>query len=158
KTVGDLAGNAEIILKAYRELCTRGADLVVFPELAIAGYPPRDLVFKSRFARDNRSALEELAEKIGDVPALIGFVDSNTAEMGRRAVNAAAWCEKGAVRHVAHKCLLPSYDVFDEDRYFESGQGPLVVSWKSQRIGITICEDIWTGPIVETSRHYSKDP
>lgn len=157
-TVGDLAGNAEIILKAYRELCTRGADLVVFPELAIAGYPPRDLVFKSRFARDNRSALEELAEKIGDVPALIGFVDSNTAEMGRRAFNAAAWCEKGAIRHVAHKCLLPSYDVFDEDRYFESGQGPLVVSWKSQRIGITICEDIWTGPIVETSRHYSKDP
>ncbi|MEY3001294.1 MAG: Glutamine-dependent synthetase [Verrucomicrobiota bacterium] len=156
--VGDLHGNARKIISRYQELVQQGADLIVFPELALCGYPPRDLLFKSNFVRDCQQALKEIAEQTGKVPALIGTVEKNNAEKGRRFLNSAAWCERGKVRHLAHKCLLPTYDVFDEDRYFEAAQEPTVINWKGWRFGITICEDIWTGPIVDTSRHYATDP
>lgn len=156
--VGDLPGNREKILHAYSQLTADGADLVVYPELVVTGYPPRDLLFKSRFVSDNLASLEAIAAEVGNVPALIGFVDHNPNRHGRRFLNAAAWCERGKVRHVAQKCLLPTYDVFDEDRYFEAAKKPLIVSWKGWRVGISICEDIWTGPIIETSRHYDTDP
>lgn len=157
-TVGDLDGNCKRILDAYRKLVAEGAELVVFPEMVVAGYPPRDLLFKSRFVPDNRRVLDAIAAETGDVPALIGFVERNGGEKGRRFFNAAAWCEGGTVRGIGHKCLLPTYDVFDEDRYFEPGEQPLVVEWKGQRIGVTICEDIWTGPMVDTSRRYRNNP
>lgn len=156
--VGDLRGNADKILLRYHELVQSGAELIVFPELAICGYPPRDLLFKSRFVTDCEAILTEIASQTDKVPALIGTVESNKAEKGRRFLNSAAWCERGKVRHRAHKCLLPTYDVFDEDRYFEAALEPTVISWKGWRFGITICEDIWTGPIVDTSRHYATDP
>ncbi|NBD38876.1 MAG: NAD+ synthase [Verrucomicrobia bacterium] len=156
--VGDLPGNRKKILTAYEELAGEGADLVVFPELAVTGYPPRDLLFKSSFVPDNLKSLDVIARSTGKVPALVGFVQPNPAEKGRRFYNAAAWCERGKIRHVARKCLLPTYDVFDEDRYFEAASEPLCVSWKGWRIGITLCEDIWTGPIIDTSRYYATDP
>ena len=156
--VGDLPGNRKKILQAYRQLVQQGAELVVFPELAVTGYPPRDLLFKSAFVPDNLQSLDAIAEATGTVPALVGFVQPNPSEKGRRFFNAAAWCERGKVRHVARKCLLPTYDVFDEDRYFEAADAPICVSWKGWRIGITICEDIWTGPIIDTSRYYATDP
>lgn len=156
--VGDLEGNKARILESYEKLVQEGANLVVFPELVVTGYPPRDLLFKSRFVPDNLRTLNEIAESIGSVPALIGYVDENKAPKGRRFHNAAAWCERGKVRNVARKCLLPTYDVFDEDRYFESDSDPTIISWKGWRFGVTICEDIWTGPIIETSRHYDSDP
>ncbi len=156
--VGDLPGNRKKILEAYRQLVQQGAELVVFPELAVTGYPPRDLLFKSAFVPDNLQSLDAIAEATGTVPALVGFVQPNPSEKGRRFFNAAAWCERGKVRHVARKCLLPTYDVFDEDRYFEAADAPICVSWKGWRIGITICEDIWTGPIIDTSRYYATDP
>jgi NAD+ synthase (glutamine-hydrolysing) len=156
--VGDLAGNRRKILESYRDLVERGAELVVFPELTIPGYPPRDLLFKSRFVPNNLDSLRQVAAEIGTVPALIGYVEANPAERGRRFFNSAAWCERGKVRHVAHKCLLPTYDVFDEDRYFEAAGEPLFINWKGWRLGVTICEDIWTGPIIDTSRHYATDP
>lgn len=156
--VGDLPGNRKKILAAYEELAGKGADLVVFPELAVTGYPPRDLLFKSAFVPDNLKSLDVIARATGKVPALVGFVQPNPAEKGRRFYNAAAWCERGKIRHVARKCLLPTYDVFDEDRYFEAASEPLCVSWKGWRIGITLCEDIWTGPIIDTSRYYATDP
>jgi NAD+ synthase (glutamine-hydrolysing) len=156
--VGDLPGNRLRILESYRELVEAGAEIIVFPELVVTGYPPRDLLFKSRFVADNLASLKEIAGEIGTVPALIGFVDVNKADKGRRFFNAAAWCERGKIRHVARKCLLPTYDVFDEDRYFESAPEPTIIAWKGWRLGVTICEDIWTGPIVETSRHYNSDP
>lgn len=156
--VGDLEGNRGKILRAYDQLVADGAEIVVFPELAVTGYPPRDLLFKSRFVTDSLASLEEIADQVGKVPAIIGCVEANPSERGRRFFNTAAWCERGKVRHVSHKCLLPTYDVFDEDRYFEAAAEPGIICWKGWRIGITICEDIWTGPIVETSRHYETDP
>ena len=156
--VGDMAGNRAKILASYRELVDAGAEVVVYPELAITGYPPRDLLFKTGFVDNNLKSLDSIAAEIDKVPALIGYVDKNPAEKGRRYFNAAAWCERGKVRQVARKCLLPTYDVFDEDRYFETAGEPTVIRWKGWRFGVTICEDIWTGPIVETSRHYDLDP
>jgi len=156
--VGDLEGNRQAILRSYHKLVADGAELVVFPEMVVSGYPPRDLLFKSRFVPDNLESLQRIAADIGKVPALIGHIEANPAERGRRFFNSAAWCERGKVRHVARKCLLPTYDVFDEDRYFEAAGEPLCVNWKGWRLGVTICEDIWTGPIVDTSRHYATDP
>jgi len=157
-TVGDLPGNRAKIEAAYAQLVAEGAELVVFPELAVPGYPPRDLLFKSRFVPDNLAALEAFARTTGEVPALVGFVATNDAARGRRFYNAAAWCVQGQVETVAHKCLLPTYDVFDEDRYFEAATAPTVIQHAGRRLGITICEDIWTGPLVETGRHYNVDP
>ncbi|MGA1205436.1 MAG: NAD+ synthase [Opitutales bacterium] len=156
--VGDLEGNRVKILESYEQLVADGAEIVVFPELVVTGYPPRDLLFKSQFVNNNIKSLEAIAAGIGKVPALVGFVEHNTSDKGRRFFNSAAWCERGKVRHTARKCLLPTYDVFDEDRYFEANKEPAIFNWKGWRIGVTICEDIWTGPIVETSRHYETDP
>ncbi|KAF0093356.1 MAG: NAD+ synthase (glutamine-hydrolysing) [Puniceicoccaceae bacterium 5H] len=157
-TVGDLTGNRERILRAYHQLVEQGAELVVFPELAATGYPPRDLLFKSRFVPDNLESLELIARETGEVPAVIGFVAHNEEPRGRNFRNSAAWLEGGEVRHVTHKCLLPNYNVFDEARYFEAATNPNVVHWKGLRIGLTICEDIWTGEQIETSRQYQADP
>ncbi|WP_043588016.1 NAD+ synthase [Geminisphaera colitermitum] len=151
-TVGDLAGNRRKILDAYAELVARGAQLVVFPELVTCGYPPRDLLFKSRFVPDTQASLDLIASAIGDTPALIGTVTPNPAPAGRPFFNAAAFCHRGHVLRIAHKCLLPTYDVFDEDRYFEPAPSPLIVEHAGLRIGITLCEDIWTHPALRTPR------
>jgi NAD+ synthase (glutamine-hydrolysing) len=156
--VGDMEGNRAKILASYDQLVEQGAEVVVYPELVVTGYPPRDLLFKTRFVDNNLKSLQEIAAHIGKVPALIGFVEHNPAEKGRRFFSAAAWCERGKVRQTTRKCLLPTYDVFDEDRYFEAAGEPAIFTWKGWRLGVTICEDIWTGPIIETSRHYDSDP
>ncbi|RME67796.1 MAG: NAD+ synthase [Verrucomicrobia bacterium] len=157
-TVGDLRGNRERILAAYRELVDKGAELVVFPELVVTGYPPRDLLFKRRFVPDNIDSLHAIAAETGPVPALIGFVDRNPEARGLAFFNAAAWCREGRVEAVARKCLLPTYDVFDEDRYFQAADAPTVVECSGRRIGITICEDIWTHPLVSPRRREPIDP
>jgi len=157
-TVGDLTGNRQLILDAYHDLVLHGAELVVFPELVVCGYPPRDLLFKRRFVPDNEQSLAEIATHVGDVPALIGFVETNPSPSGRRFFNAAAFCVKGEVAVIARKCLLPTYDVFDEDRYFEPSQQTRVVQHNGRRIGITICEDIWKHPMISTGRLYEIDP
>lgn len=153
--VGDLAGNRRKILDAYTSLVAHGAELVVYPELVVCGYPPRDLLFKRRFVADTMESLHQIAATIGDVPALIGTVEANTSGQGRPFYNSAAFCHRGAVKATARKCLLPTYDVFDEDRYFEPADGPIVVEHAGKRIGITICEDIWTHPMVSTRRLYT---
>jgi NAD+ synthase (glutamine-hydrolysing) len=154
-TVGDLAGNRTRVLDAYRTLVARGADLVVFPELAVCGYPPRDLLFKKRFVEDTAESLAAIAAGIGETPALIGTVEANPAGHGRPFFNAAAFCHRGSVATIARKRLLPTYDVFDEDRYFEPANAPTVVSHGGHRIGVTICEDIWTSPSLSTRRLYA---
>ncbi|MDE3083695.1 MAG: NAD+ synthase [Verrucomicrobiota bacterium] len=153
-TVGDFAGNRRKILEAYAALVRQGAQLVVFPELVVCGYPPRDLLFKHRFVTDGESSLTEIAAAIDEVPALIGFPETNTSGQGRPYYNAAAFCHRGEVQLVARKCLLPTYDVFDEDRYFEPAPAPRVVEFNGKKIGITICEDIWTHPSILTRRLY----
>ena len=157
-TVGDLAGNRRRILEAYRALVAQGAELVVFPEMVVCGYPPRDLLLKRRFVPDVERTLAEIATEIGEVPALIGTVETNPAANGRRFYNSAAFCLDGQIAGHARKCLLPTYDVFDEDRYFEPAQAPLVITHRGKRIGITLCEDIWTDPRFAPRHLYHFDP
>jgi NAD+ synthase (glutamine-hydrolysing) len=142
-TVGDLSGNCELIIGAYERLAATDAELVLTPELAITGYPPQDLVFKSRFVPENLAMLEKLHARIGETALLVGFVDRNQGR-GKPFRNAAALLERGKPIRKIHKSLLPTYDVFDEERYFQPAERvePFIVHGK--KIGVTICEDIWT--------------
>jgi NAD+ synthase (glutamine-hydrolysing) len=142
-TVGDLRGNYELIIHAYERLSAAGAELVLTPELAITGYPPQDLVLKSRFVPENLELLEKLHARVSDAALLVGFVDRNDGR-GKPFRNAAALLERGKPIRKTYKSLLPTYDVFDEERYFQSAEHvePSVVHGK--KIGVTICEDIWT--------------
>src|SRR2546421_12100448 len=142
-TVGDLRGNCERIISAYERLAAAGAELVLTPELAITGYPPQDLVFKSRFVPENLALLEKLHADVGKSALLVGFVDRNEGR-GKPFHNAAALLERGKPICKAYKSLLPTYDVFDEDRYFEAGRCVVPFDVHGREIGVTICEDIWT--------------
>ena len=141
-TVGALAENHGKIVSAYHRLVERGAELVITPELAITGYPPQDLVFKSRFVPLNLATLEALHGEVGRVPLIVGFIDTNSGP-GQPFYNAAALLQRGQPIRTFHKSLLPTYDVFDEDRYFEPAASVAPVEIAGVKVGITICEDIW---------------
>lgn len=155
--VGDFPGNAKRILAAYRECLEQGADLVVTPEMSLAGYPPRDLVFKSQFVPKCLQALDYLADEVKAVPLLVGYVDFHAGEIGKPYRNAVAWLESGKITERFFKTLLPTYDVFDERRYFEPGQAAEPFEWNGKKIGITICEDIWTEDYLQRPM-YDRDP
>ena len=143
--VGDIDGNAARILAAYDDAEAAGCDVAVFPELAITGYPPEDLLLKPGFIADNRAAIDKVASRTGRCAAVVGFVDAD-----RDLRNAAAVCSGGRVVGRYHKRLLPNYGVFDEQRYFTSGVAPLTLFLiGGVRVGISICEDAWSpaGPI-----------
>ncbi|PYL68902.1 MAG: NAD+ synthase [Verrucomicrobia bacterium] len=142
-TVGDLSGNCELIIRAYERLAAAGAELVLTPELAITGYPPQDLVFKSRFVPENLAILDKLHARVEDAALLVGFVDRNDGR-GKPFRNAAALLERGKPIRKAYKSLLPTYDVFDEERYFQPAESVEPFDVHGKRIGVTICEDIWT--------------
>jgi NAD+ synthetase len=142
-TVGDLRGNCELIIGAYQRLAALGAELVLTPELAITGYPPQDLVLKSRFVPENLALLEKLHAQVGESALLVGFVDRNE-ERGKPFHNAAALLERGKPIRKMYKSLLPTYDVFDEDRYFEPATRIESFEVQGKKIGVTVCEDIWT--------------
>jgi NAD+ synthase (glutamine-hydrolysing) len=142
-TVGDLRGNFEKIAGAYDQLARAGADIVIAPELAVTGYPPQDLVFKSRFVPENLAVLDELQKRLKKPALLVGFVDRNEGR-GKPFHNAAALLQAGEPLQKTHKSLLPTYDVFDEDRYFEPAREIAPLNFRGHRIGVTICEDIWT--------------
>jgi NAD+ synthase (glutamine-hydrolysing) len=142
-TVGDLRGNFEKIAGAYDQLARAGADIVIAPELAVTGYPPQDLVFKSRFVPENLAVLDELQKRLNKPALLVGFVDRNEGR-GKPFHNAAALLQAGEPLQKTHKSLLPTYDVFDEDRYFEPAREIAPLNFRGHRIGVTICEDIWT--------------
>jgi len=143
-TVGDFAGNSARILAAYHELVDQGAELVVTPELSITGYPPLDLIFAGEFVERNLETLAGIQTAIGEVPLLVGFIDRNLSGQGKPFHNAAALLCKRAEHVIIHKRLLPTYDVFDEARYFEPGQASTPIEIAGKKVGITICEDLWT--------------
>jgi NAD+ synthase (glutamine-hydrolysing) len=143
--VGDLDGNVERVVDALHHAEAEGCDLAVFPELALTGYPPEDLLLKPGFVADNRVALDRVATASGECAAVVGFVDA-----GRDLHNAAAVCAHGEVQSVYHKRVLPNYAVFDEQRYFAAGtDAPTLVQVAGVRVGVSICEDAFspTGPI-----------
>jgi NAD+ synthase (glutamine-hydrolysing) len=156
-TIGDLTGNATLIFNAYEELVAQGADLVITPELALTGYSPQDLLFSEHFIGENLKSLSSLEKKIGTVPLLVGFVDKNKNKKGKSLYNAAALLQSEAPALVAHKRLLPTYDVFDEARYFEPGNQSTCFSYLGRIWGITICEDLWTPEYLPCDL-YSVDP
>jgi NAD+ synthase (glutamine-hydrolysing) len=145
--VGDLDGNLNKIIQAYKSLCEEGSDLIVFPELCICGYPPRDLLQKEQFGEDCRKTLEYFAKQTGSCPALIGFPHRSGKKGKEPFFNAVALCSDKDVRQYFHKQLLPTYDVFDEDRYFSRGNLPAEFNHLGKKIAVTICEDIWNASL-----------
>lgn len=157
-TVGDIVGNMEKILD-YTERSRRiGADLIMFPELSLVGYPPRDLLEDDSFVESNLRALEALACKTQSPALLIGFVDRNRATEGKRVYDAAALLADGRIQFIQHKSLLPTYDVFDEARYFDPAVSVKVFDFKGYRLGISICEDLWNDRDFWPKRLYRIDP
>ncbi|MBA3808873.1 MAG: NAD+ synthase [Solirubrobacterales bacterium] len=137
-TVGDIAGNAERVRDGIRAARSAGAELVLFPELALTGYPPEDLLLKEHFLADAAAALHELAAEANGIVAIVGF-----PQRAGDVFNAAAVLAAGAVHAVYRKVYLPNYGVFDEQRYFQAGPGGAVLDIGNQRVGLTICEDMW---------------
>ncbi len=156
--VGDLDGNAAKIADAYKNAVGQGAEIVVFPELALTGYPPRDLLLRPVFLQRAEETLVRLAASIHDAPALVGTVTANPDRPGRPIFNSAVFLRRGMVGQRFFKRLLPTYDVFDEDRYFEPGKKSGYFEWDGQKIGVTICEDIWNDADFWSERRYHADP
>jgi len=158
-TAGDVAGNVERIRRAWRLAAERRADLLLVPELAILGYPPRDLLLRDGVIRATENATTSLAREFRDAPpALLGTVVRNPSPTGRPILNAAVLARGGRVEAVYAKRLLPTYDVFDEARYFAPGDAPCVVEIAGTRVGVSICEDLWSGDRVHGRRLYDADP
>jgi len=158
--VGDLEGNVRRILDVTHRAEAAGARLALLPELAVCGYPPRDLLETPRFVDDTLEALAKLAAQVPrGLVVLVGVASRSDAEKGRRLHNSAAVIRNGAVERLVHKRLLPTYDVFDEDRYFERGETSEPIDVDGVRVGVTICEDVWNDvdmPI--SSRRYRDNP
>ncbi|MBI3651836.1 MAG: NAD+ synthase [Acidobacteria bacterium] len=138
-TVGDLTGNADLILEYLQRASAVNADITLFPELALPGYPPEDLLLKPHFARANRRALERIIAASKKQFIILGFVDTDGSDI----YNGAAVIVDGQLIDVYHKTYLPNYGVFDEERYFQAGRKYPVYVWGEARLGVNICEDIW---------------
>jgi NAD+ synthase (glutamine-hydrolysing) len=157
-TVGDFAGNVRRILEVAREARARGADIVLLPECAVCGYPPRDLLQDGGFLAENARAVREVARAAPDLAVVVGFAERNRMKQGKPARNAAAICRGGRVVGTYRKCLLPAYDVFDEERNFEPGHRPRPHLFDESPLAITICEDIWNDPRFWPQPLYGRDP
>ena len=157
-TVGDIDGNVARMIGALAQGREMGARLVVFSELAITGYPPRDLLMKDDFVRANLRALDRLRRETHGIAAVVGFADRNRLGEGRPLFNAAALLDHGKLVRVAHKSLLPFYDVFDEERYFERGKPDGIARLDGRKLGLSICEDAWNDKEFWSKRKYPVDP
>ncbi len=157
-TVGDLAGNIRLIHRFMARAERRKADLVVFPELCMTGYPPRDLVEHASFINKNRQAVQELAAHTRRMGVIVGYIERNPAKGEKALFNSAALLAHGRVQALRHKTLLPTYDVFDESRYFAVAYSNDPVTWNGTRIGLHICEDMWHVPDVWPETPYHTDP
>src|ERR1700722_9011541 len=158
-TVGDLQGNSRLIVEAVEKAARLGADLSVTPELALVGYLPRDLLLSEGFVRHSWEAVTALARELARLPpVLVGLPEPNPSEEGRPLYNAAVLLRAGRVEQRFRKALLPTYDVFDEDRYFEPFRGPQILELCGRRLGISICEDVWNDRDFWKRRRYHHDP
>lgn len=158
-TAGDLEGNASLIVRGVQVARSDGAELVVTPELALMGYLPRDLLMHDGFVRRSCQMLTHIAGVLKDgPPVLVGVATPNPSDMGRPLYNSAVVLSKGKVGPAFHKTLLPTYDVFDEDRYFEPAREPGILSLGGYRLGISICEDVWNDRDFWKRRRYHHDP
>ena len=165
-TVGDIAGNAAKHLEFISRAKSRGAVLVVFPELSLPGYPPKDLLLKSQFIDDSLAALRDVAARVSGIDVILGYADRNPSPIGRPLHNAVALLRDGKVASRHFKTLLPTYDVFDETRYFEPG--PLsetenlveIGDGARERViaGMSVCEDLWNDEKMITRRLYHQNP
>jgi len=157
-TIGDFAANREKLVAAYALAVARGAEFVLAPELFLCGYPPRDLLQRPDFIEANLAALAATAKHIGAVPLCVGFVDASSERPGRALRNAAAVLQSGEIIWRTNKSLLPTYDVFDEDRYFEPAKQIEPFVFNGHKLGITVCEDIWNDEDFWPERLYRRDP
>ncbi len=156
--VGDIQGNRGLVLRAMEKARSLGAHLVAFPELCLTGYPPRDLLGLHGFVESNLQALRDLAARTDQMGVIVGFVDRNTRNEGRDFHNSAALLCEGEIKAIIHKTLLPTYDVFDEDRYFEKAENVRPVHFRDHILGISICEDAWNSEDFWPKPLYSIDP
>ncbi len=157
-TIGAFAANREKLVAAYARAVAGGAEFVIAPELFLCGYPPRDLLHREDFVEANLSALAETAAQTGAVPLCVGYVEKNSEQPGRALKNAAAVLQNGQIIWHTSKSLLPTYDVFDEDRYFEPAKQVEPFVFNGKKLGITICEDIWNDEDFWPERLYRRDP
>ena len=156
-TVGDFDGNSARILEIAREAKTRGADLAVFSELCVCGYPPQDLLERPAFIERNHTQLAKLAKLI-PMPSIVGYVGKAQDNTGKPVANTAALIADGRIIFEQRKMLLPTYDVFDESRYFQPAHSQSVVRLGAEQLGITICEDGWNDKNFWAQRLYERDP
>ncbi len=157
-TVGDISGNRDRVFQAMDKARASDANIVVFPELCLTGYPPRDLLGLHGFVESNLSALREIAARSDRMGVVIGFVDRNPNKEGRDFHNSAAFMAEGRIQAVVHKTLLPTYDVFDEDRYFEKAGSVDLVRFGGHALGLSICEDAWNAENFWPKPLYSTNP
>jgi NAD+ synthase (glutamine-hydrolysing) len=157
-TIGDFAANRRKLLAAYEKAVALGAEFILAPELFLCGYPPRDLLLRDDFIAANLAALAETAEQIEAVPLCVGYVEKNSEKPGRALKNAAAVLQHGKITWRTAKSLLPTYDVFDEDRYFEPAEKIEPFIFNGRKLGLTICEDIWNDEDFWPERIYRRDP
>jgi len=156
--IGDIQGNKEKILQGYQQAVSDNADLAIFPELVLPGYSPQDLVEKKEFRDAVHTAINELAGQTNSVGLLFGAITEEDDLIGTNLFNSALLCYNGKVQFIQHKTLIPNYDVFDEMRYFESAKEVHVHEFKGEKLGISICEDIWNDKDYWKKRLYANDP
>ena len=157
-TVGAFEQNVKKICRFINTAKKKGADLIVFPEMCIVGYPPKDLLELSGFVDSNLKALEEVRNNVTGISAIVGFVDRNAGQRGKNLYNAAAYINNEEIVSRHYKSLLPTYDVFDEDRYFEPAHSISLAKISGRRSGISICEDAWGANVVWPGKIHHKDP
>lgn len=157
-TIGDFEGNAGKILNAYRRGEEAGVDVVICPELALCGYPPRDLLLKAHFLHRSLEALNALATQTGSTSLVVGYVGRSRKRANRPATNGVALLRHGKIAATREKSLLPTYDVFDEERYFEPAHQNLAVPLDETRLGLTVCEDLWNDEAFWREPRYDRNP
>ena len=156
--IADFNHNIQLIRKAVEESKQAGCALAVFPEMCVTGYPPRDLLERPGFIRENLCQLDKLASETSGISIVCGYVDVNDKASGMPLINSAAFISGGRIVSKGGKKLLPTYDVFDETRYFEPALKSLIFEIEGKRIGVTICEDIWRESNFPGVPRYEHDP